>query len=207
MTDTYQPPTCGDEQWRPVLGFENLYQVSNHGRVWSHHKHKLLALSSKHPKTGHLYVSLHPGDGTRKMCKVHRLVLEAFVGPCPEGQQGRHLNDISDDNRLKNLLWGTPRDNAHDKIRNGHDHQKNKTHCPRGHEYTPENTGLLKSGGRRCRQCVRDAYYRRRGWTKAPRSEVCKRGHPFAGENLYVAPKSGKRMCRTCNRMKDKANR
>jgi len=36
---------------------------------------------------------------------VHRLVLLAFMGPCPKGMRCRHLNGVRNDNRLVNLCW------------------------------------------------------------------------------------------------------
>lgn len=42
---------------------------------------------------------------------IHRLVLEAFVGPCPDGCEADHINRIRDDNRLENLRWVTPEEN------------------------------------------------------------------------------------------------
>lgn len=50
---------------------------------------------------------------------VHRLVLEAFVGPCPEGMQACHNNGIRDDNRVENLRWDTPKGNSLDKAKHG----------------------------------------------------------------------------------------
>ena len=50
---------------------------------------------------------------------VHRLVLEAFVGPCPPGLETCHRNDDSSDNRLRNLRWGTSLSNSADAISNG----------------------------------------------------------------------------------------
>jgi hypothetical protein len=52
-------------------------------------------------------------DGSPEL--VHRLVLEAFEGPCPEGQYARHLNGDPHDNRWRNLAWGTPTENQADK--------------------------------------------------------------------------------------------
>ena len=43
--------------------------------------------------------------------KVHRLVLETFVGMCPTGMQGDHINRNRQDNRLENLRWVTPQEN------------------------------------------------------------------------------------------------
>jgi hypothetical protein len=43
--------------------------------------------------------------------KVHRLVLEAFVGKCPKGKEGSHINGDCRDNRLENLIWETPKEN------------------------------------------------------------------------------------------------
>ena len=50
---------------------------------------------------------------------VHKLVLETFIGPRPEGFVCRHLNGNALDNRLENLCWGTPKENAQDSIRHG----------------------------------------------------------------------------------------
>ena len=52
-------------------------------------------------------------------CKVHRLVLESFAGPCPVGKQACHRNGVRDDNRIENLRWGTKRENENDKITHG----------------------------------------------------------------------------------------
>lgn len=88
--------------------------------------------------------------------KVHRLVLEAFVGPCPGGCVGCHGNGDTTDNRLVNLRWDTPGANNRDKREHGTDHQALKTHCPAGHEYSEENTyGGKNAKSRRCKTCAR----------------------------------------------------
>lgn len=50
---------------------------------------------------------------------VHRLVLEAFVGPCPDGMECRHLNGDPADNRLENLCWGAHIENMRDRAEHG----------------------------------------------------------------------------------------
>jgi len=57
--------------------------------------------------------------GSLRRRYMHRLVLEAFVGPAPDGHEARHLNGDRLDNRLVNLKWGTPHENAADKLRHG----------------------------------------------------------------------------------------
>jgi hypothetical protein len=48
-------------------------------------------------------------SGKKTTCKVHRLVLQAFRGPCPRGYEARHFPDFSkDNNRLDNLAWAPP---------------------------------------------------------------------------------------------------
>jgi hypothetical protein len=65
------------------------------------------------------HVTLHR-DGKRSSQAVHRLVLTAFAGPCPEGQQSRHGPGGSLDNRWpENLCYGTPVENAADQLRDG----------------------------------------------------------------------------------------
>lgn len=63
---------------------------------------------------GYLRVNLTSQVGRVQMFRVHRLVLLAFVGPCPDGMEARHLNGIKTDNRADNLAWGTPEQNRQD---------------------------------------------------------------------------------------------
>jgi hypothetical protein len=90
--------------------------------------------------------------------QLHRAILRAFVGECPPGMETCHHNDIKTDNRLCNLRWDTGKANAADAVRNGRHAQARKTHCVRGHEFTPENTRtyVTKDGKimRQCRACV-----------------------------------------------------
>ena len=50
---------------------------------------------------------------------MHRLVLSAFYGPCPEGMIGCHNNGISHDNRIENLRWDTYASNTEDMLKHG----------------------------------------------------------------------------------------
>lgn len=90
------------------------YSISTAGDVWSCKRRKLLA-RTKDPQ-GYIRVHLyHPTKGTQNP-HIHRLVLETFVGPCPESFECRHLNGDRTDNRLENLRWGSRGDNTKDQI-------------------------------------------------------------------------------------------
>lgn len=69
-------------------------------------------------KDGYLKVSLRR-DGVSKNKSIHRLVLEAFVGPCPPGKECRHINGDPADNRAANLAWATHAENCADRVRHG----------------------------------------------------------------------------------------
>ena len=90
--------------------------MTKSGRVWS--KRRRLYLKPGCDKDGYLHVSM-PGNKRQKTRKVHHLVLEAFVGPCPEGMECRHLNGNKQDHRLKNLKWGPGKETAADCKRHG----------------------------------------------------------------------------------------
>lgn len=154
------------ERWLPVPGFEGRYEVSDQGRVRSlprvvatrrrgqtvtHIPGRILkgSLSSYR----YLEVRLHK-DGVATVRRVHRLVLEAFVGPCPEGMEGCHNDDNTLNNQLPNLRWDTHAENNRDQVRRGRHRYSNKTECIRGHALTPENTEL-RDGVRRCLECTR----------------------------------------------------
>jgi hypothetical protein len=137
--------------WSSVVG-DDRYLVSDLGEVFSVRSNRLLKLHSTY--MGRLMVEL--GRGNYRL--VHRLVLEAFVGPCPEGQEGLHWDDDPLNNRLTNLRWGTSSENKHDSVRNGNHANARKTHCKRKHEYTLENTYVSTAGTRVCRTCKREVY-------------------------------------------------
>lgn len=114
------------ENWLPVVGYEGLYEVSDLGKIRSVSRINRngvqiggIVLRPGPQRKGYLTVSLIDKDGRKKSKRVHRLVLEAFVGPCPEGHLVRHLNDIPGDNRLGNLRWGTGSENQADARVNG----------------------------------------------------------------------------------------
>lgn len=66
----------------------------------------------------YLVVTVTTSTGRRPV-GVHQLVMDAFVGPCPAGQQIRHVNGVERGNALTNLAYGTPAQNGEDKRRLG----------------------------------------------------------------------------------------
>jgi hypothetical protein len=95
--------------WKTIPTYPN-YEISDLGEVRRVGKAKLLKLTTKqgtHPyQRAHLCI-----NGKSKTCVVHRLVLETFVGPCPESHQCLHLDDNPKNNKLENLKWGTAKEN------------------------------------------------------------------------------------------------
>lgn len=117
------------ENWRPVVGYEGRYEVSDQGRVRSL---GILANGKNRSKRfirgrilKHAYskryplVNLSHVDGHKYNELIHQLVLAAFVGPVPDGQEVRHYDGNRDNCTLGNLLYGTQSDNYHDSVRLG----------------------------------------------------------------------------------------
>jgi type II secretory pathway pseudopilin PulG len=159
-------PEQPQERWLPVVGYEGAYEVSDKGRVRSVDR---MVLKGRPDRNGYPRVNLRGKTKT-----VHRLVLESFIGPCPDGQVACHANDIKTDNRLENLRWDTPDANARDMVINGKHHNARKTHCKRGNEFTPHSvySRTAQNGRRQCVICVRaqslEAARRRRDDRKHP---------------------------------------
>ena len=90
------------------------YRVGSDGSVWSRKnnrwgigKWRMLKLF-RSASFGHMSVALSNKNGQR-FFRVHRLVLSAFVGPCPVGMEACHFPDRNpSNNHLENLRWDTP---------------------------------------------------------------------------------------------------
>lgn len=110
------------ETWRPVMGYEGWYEVSDHGRVRR-------VGGGRGAKVGRIIAQDITKDGYRRVALrlrnhrasflVHRLVLEAFVGPCPDGLQCNHRDGDKAHNRPANLEWTTQRANNDHAFRTG----------------------------------------------------------------------------------------
>jgi hypothetical protein len=116
------------EVWKPT--WHPWYEVSNLGRVrsWAPQGGAVKQGNPTYPKSprmlrpglgSHGYPSVVFGRGSTQL--VHRLVAEAFIGPCPEGQECRHKDDDRTNARAENLEYGTRQDNVNDMMaRRGH---------------------------------------------------------------------------------------
>ena len=98
------------ELWAKVVGFPS-YEISNKGRLKSTYR-KIMKPSKD--RDGYLHTSLK-----KKNVFIHRLVLEAFVSPCPKGMICRHLDGNPTNNNVSNLKWGTYKENHEDRVKHG----------------------------------------------------------------------------------------
>lgn len=117
LADSFSPTT------QPIPGFPDYY-VGDDGRLWSDARGRRRELKQANHSAGYRVVGLRRASERKRGGKVtvlfvHRLVLEAFVGPCPEGMECRHLDGTRTNNRLSNLAWGTSAENEADKVRHG----------------------------------------------------------------------------------------
>jgi hypothetical protein len=130
--------TTSVEVWKPVVGYEGLYEVSDHGRVRSLRNRRwcgshwyevpISAMKATIARNGYPVVRLTK-EGRGRTVAVHTIVLTAFCSSKPAGQECRHLNGNPQDSRLCNLAWGTPLENTEDRKRHGTMPQGPKHHA------------------------------------------------------------------------------
>jgi hypothetical protein len=131
MTE-HQHTTSTSVEYRILARFEG-YRFGDDGSIWT----CLVRVYSSSGRTGEGGWKYVPGDEWRRLAttvdpngylsvslrrrtyRVHSLILEAFVGPCPVGMECRHLDGTRTNNRLDNLQWATPKVNNADKRRHG----------------------------------------------------------------------------------------
>lgn len=113
------------EKWRPVVGYEGLYEVSNLGRV-----RRIRIVEPTKKKHGYMQISLVGKDGVRRSHRLHRIVAMAFI-PNPEGKpQVNHRDENPENNRAKNLEWATAAENTNYGSRTARAAAKNGSRTP-----------------------------------------------------------------------------
>jgi hypothetical protein len=113
--------------WRPVKGYEGLYEVSNDGQVRSldiyidcgygtKRLHRGKIIPSRANNRGYFTITLWRG-GKQYRTTVHRLVAEAFIPNVDNKPQVNHIDEDRSNNRSDNLEWVTDNENkAHSSI-------------------------------------------------------------------------------------------
>jgi hypothetical protein len=106
--------------WRDIVGFEGFYKINTLGDILSvarraHKRRGTRAVPEKLMKTfkihGYVYVMLQK-NGSKKTCRVHRLLAEAFIPAVAGKSIINHINGVKDDNRIENLEWCTVSENT-----------------------------------------------------------------------------------------------
>lgn len=108
--------------YKDIPGFPG-YRIGDDGSVWSRwiacRQGRRFTDKWKRLKTtlcnhGYPRVNLTSPGGKHSTRRVHRIVLEVFIGAQPDEMECRHLNGDKTDNRLRNLAWGTRDENRGD---------------------------------------------------------------------------------------------
>ena len=115
-----------NEEWRDVVGYEGIYEVSNRGNV--RNKKTLRIIKSSISYHNYVRVPLRKNGKDRKLF-LHRLVADAFI-PNPENKEiVNHINGNKQDNRIENLEWCTYSENNVKAIKDGLRSTKRKIIC------------------------------------------------------------------------------
>jgi len=104
-----------EEIWKPVVGYEQLYEVSTLGNMRRANGRILNPVTTT---KGYKRIGLNK-NRKASYFSVHSLVMRVFIGERPSGAIIRHINGKPSDNRLTNLAYGTHKENADDKKLHG----------------------------------------------------------------------------------------
>lgn len=105
-----------NEDWRPIAGLDDRYEVSTLGSVRNCVSGELLKASGRYPR---VTLPIARYGRYQHPVAVHVLVAEAFLGPRPAGHHVCHNDGDRTNNGVANLRYGTPKENEADKVRHG----------------------------------------------------------------------------------------
>ncbi len=141
------------EIWRPVVGYEGYYEVSNLGNVRSLKRkgYKNGNLRQGEGTTGYWIVVLYK-DGRKTTKSVHRLVAKAFI-PNPKNKpQVNHIDSNKKNNKVENLEWVTSGENEKHAYDSGSKvvTEKMRKHCKEmGEKYGRKNIQSINEPNQR----------------------------------------------------------
>lgn len=101
------------ETWKPVKGYEGLYEVSDHGnirRIWRYGRRWVGTCKPKQTKDGYLETTLYKG-GKQTFIRTHRIVAQAFCENPQNKLEVNHIDGNKQNNRADNLEWVTSSEN------------------------------------------------------------------------------------------------
>ena len=140
-------------EWKPIEGYEGLYEISNNGKVRG-----LDRKDNKGRKVKGQIIKIHINthgyqivdlckDGERKHYQLHRLIAKTFI-PNPDNKPHiDHINTIKSDNRIKNLRWVTRSENMLNELTRKHNSERQigRKLTEEHKKKVKENTPLKKS--------------------------------------------------------------
>lgn len=168
-------PSC--EEWRDIKGYEGSYQISNLGNFRSKTRKIFTAMGVERTlksrilaqgttPSGYAKVNLHK-DGESETRYTHRVVIESFVGECPEGMEVDHIDNDKSNNTLVNLRYMSHAENmerqdefgtsVRSKAERGEHYKQKSLACRRGHLFEGSNLKIKRKNGksyRACRSCL-----------------------------------------------------
>lgn len=113
------------EKWKPISGYEGLYEVSNKGNIKSFHKNKdgvlIKLFTEKLKHTNYKCLTLVDIFGNKKQFRVHRIVAEMFLSNKHNKRFVNHIDNNGENNCVENLEWCSQSENIK------HSHNQNRS--------------------------------------------------------------------------------
>lgn len=95
-----------DEVWKDIEGYENIYRISNYGRILSFTRKTPRILKKRIDHNGYIVADLYKNKKIQSL-KVHRLVAQHFILNKQNKPYVHHKDHNPANNYYKNLTWAT----------------------------------------------------------------------------------------------------
>lgn len=130
------------EVWKDVIGWEDIYEISNIGRIRIKDTGKIKKDHIK-PNSGYHQINLEKGN-IRKTISIHRLVAETFI-PNPNNLSDvNHIDGDKNNNTITNLEWLSHADNIRHGFKNNlYDINEHTKRCIKNNKKYEKNTALI----------------------------------------------------------------